>query len=209
VQIDGLTVGVFLPINAAEFGVLVGKVTAALGLIREYSPVRYQRVRRDLRGVLVLGSPDALGEYHSDLGLCELYVHHLKAPTVGPGLVASSIVHEAEHARLTRLGFGYAPEVQHRVERICHRAERVFGKRIPEADAVIQQASEGMAVPPGFYGSRARERRHRHGLRQLASDNAGARLVLWLYNLWTKRQLQNERRRRAAQHRDAADKVRV
>jgi hypothetical protein len=196
---------VFLPINDGELNLVVGKVTAALELIRLHAPVRYQRLRRDLRGVLVLGKPDALAEYHSDLRLCELYVHHVTKPTVGPGLIAASIVHEAEHARLLRLGFGYAPAVQHRIERICHRAERVFGRRLPEAHEVIEQASAGMAVGAGFYHHRARLRRGRSGLKQLASDHAVVRPVLCLYNLWTKTQLRRKRSRRAAQQSVEAD----
>jgi hypothetical protein len=135
-----------------------------------------------------------VGQYHPGDRVCELYVGWVQHQDVPPEAVASAIIHEAEHARLLRLGFKYTPELQLRIERMCHRAERIFGKRLPDGAAVITQAEEGMKVDDAFYDREQRLTRERAALEELAATTVLIKPVVWFYDAraWL-------RRRRAAQ----------
>jgi hypothetical protein len=112
-----------------------------------------------------------------------------------PEAVASTIVHEAEHARLSRLGYGYTPDLQPRIERICHRAERTFGRLLPDGAAVIAQAEQGMKLEAVVYHREPRLARERAALEELAARNLLTRPLVWFYDA----RACLRRRRRAAQ----------
>ncbi|GMR07395.1 MAG: hypothetical protein BMS9Abin26_0398 [Gammaproteobacteria bacterium] len=57
-------------------------------------------------------------------------------------MLASTIVHEAQHARLFRLGIGYEVEIMARVEQVCYTAQKILGLRIPNGDEVVEYANE-------------------------------------------------------------------
>jgi hypothetical protein len=198
-------VGVFLPVNEAERKLLFGKVADALALIKSHAPIRYERLKRDLQKLGVLGRPGTAAQYVPELAMCELYVNWICRADVTADTVAAAIIHEAEHARLLRLGIGYEPAQQARVERVCHRAERVFARRLPRGEDVAEQAEVGMQVHTHFYGRAARLRRDRRALQQLAASHITLRPLLWWYDIRTFRRLKDERRQRAAQQTDAAD----
>jgi hypothetical protein len=52
--------------------------------------------------------------------------------------IASTIVHEATHARLERYRIGYKEELRARIEAICFRRELAFAVRLPDS-AELQQ----------------------------------------------------------------------
>jgi hypothetical protein len=175
-----LVVAVFLPVNDDESERLFGLVTHALDLVRQYAPVRYARLERDIKAVLVFGGPDCLGQYQPDLQFCELSTYWLTRPEVVPEAVAATIVHEAEHARLWRLGFRYEPDVQPRIERLCFRASRAFSSRLPSGEAHVEAASAGMCLPASTYDAEGRAKRTRAALELLAAENAVLRPLVWL-----------------------------
>jgi hypothetical protein len=205
--LNGMDVALFMPISAAERSLIFGKVRAALALVETHAPRRFATLRRDMRQLLVCGRPDAAAQYDAERQLCELSVHWVTRDDVSPELVASAIVHEAEHARLWRLGLRYTPEQHARIERLCHRAERVFGKRLPNGAGVVAQAEAGMLLDAHFYGRDQRAVRERMAIQQLADASPLVRPLLWVYDLraW----LRGRRRSRsAAQQRDEADEAR-
>jgi hypothetical protein len=206
-RLNGMDVAVFMPVSAAERSLIFGKLGAALALVETHAPRRFATLRHDLRQLLACGRPDAAAQYDPERQLCELYVDWVKREDVSPEIVASAIVHEAEHARLWRLGFRYAPELHARIERLCHRAERVFGKRLPNGAAVVAQAEAGMLLDAHFYGRDQRAIRERLAIQQLADGSPLVRPLLWVYDL---RAWLRERRdsRSAAQQRDEADEAR-
>jgi hypothetical protein len=63
--------------------------------------------------------------------------------------IACAIVHEATHARLTRLGFGYEEPKRLRIEHICVDAERSFARRLPDGDELLKEIEETKS----FYGA--------------------------------------------------------
>lgn len=114
----------------------VRQIAAALRLIKSTDPVRWSRVRRDLKRILVteVGGP--------------LYVHPVRAALLRAGYVHSAsvaylaltLVHEATHARLWSRGIRYAAADRERIERICVRAEVAFAERQEQHAQLVQSA---------------------------------------------------------------------
>jgi hypothetical protein len=119
--LHGVEVAFFFPVSKIERSLVFQKVEEALGTIEAYAPVRFAALRTDLRQILIRGLPDEVSHYDPERQLCEIFVGWIKSDEGTPEAIASKVVHEAEHARLWRLGFRYTPEVQARIERICHR----------------------------------------------------------------------------------------
>jgi hypothetical protein len=102
--IDGLWVG----FRAAEGAPYPGlqRVEEALSLIKQYSPLHYSRVLRDLERVWVDFVPSGPAGYRSDLITCILDERFVLRDTTTLEQIASAIIHEAIHARLDRWGIG-------------------------------------------------------------------------------------------------------
>jgi hypothetical protein len=88
--------------------------------------------------------------------MCELYINYVLRDETSADQVASTIVHEAQHARLHRLGIRYVHDQRARIEHACYRAERGFGLRLPEGQTVVGQAEAGMALDPQVFSDQAR-----------------------------------------------------
>jgi hypothetical protein len=93
----------------------LGRVEEALGLVKTYDRVRYNRLIRDLERVLVTVLSGSTGSYNSSIGACQLDERFVLAGT-SPAVIASAIVHEAAHARLQRRGVGYQEEIRSQSE---------------------------------------------------------------------------------------------
>ncbi|MEJ2378890.1 MAG: hypothetical protein P8Y71_27060 [Pseudolabrys sp.] len=105
-----------------------------------HDPVRFSQLAGDVRGIFVAGEPACRGQYIKELQLIELddgYVQDLQTTAEE---VASTIVHEAQHARLCRLGFGYETGIRNRIERLCFLSQRIFGLRLPCGETVLDTA---------------------------------------------------------------------
>ena len=155
-NVGGLPVSVLVFTSDEERDRVFGTVEAAMRLIAEHAPTRYRQVVRDVRRVFVCGEPSTRGAYDESAGTCELFITWLLSPDATPVEVAGTIVHEAQHARLGRLGFGYAPETRHRIERLCYRATRAFARRVPDGTELQKHAEAGMAMEPEVYAVSAR-----------------------------------------------------
>jgi len=105
------------------------QISLSIGLLAHYEPRRYARVKSDLRGILVHPfSTRPRARYNRSTRLCEL------SPSLATSgdivAIASSIVHEAVHARLRRLPIGDA-ERRVRVEHVCISEQIAFLDRLP------------------------------------------------------------------------------
>ena len=113
------------------------KIAAALALLAQFHPRGYRAVRRYMKRVLVAWAPHVHGSWFGPLRLCELsleFVTHAR-----PSEIASTIVHEAMHARLERLGFDYNQPIRPRLESMCVRKEIEFVEKLPEASSLLDQ----------------------------------------------------------------------
>jgi hypothetical protein len=133
---DGSQVGT----SEEEFELHLRPVEEALSLIKTYDRVRYDRLGRDLERVWVQLLFGPRGRFNRSLNRCELDTRFVIAQASSPEMIASVIVHEATHARLSHCGFGYGEELRPRVEAICVRRELAFARRLPHGDRVREWA---------------------------------------------------------------------
>jgi hypothetical protein len=174
--IAGLPVAVLLATPDDERAVAFARIADAMALIERYAPVRFEQVRRDVARILVYGEPSFRGAYAKESRTCELFVDWVVAHDTNPAALAGAIVHEAQHGRLFRLGFGYDAPFRHRIERVCYRATRAFARRIPDGDALVPWTTRCMAVGEDAYSAASGLRR-----RIDAIDRIG--LPRWLQQL--------------------------
>lgn len=119
----------------------------ALALIERYQPIRFAHLRRDIR-VIVVERFASRGAYLHEHRAILAELTFLARRDIGPAVVASSVLHEGVHARTFCLAHAMAGTQPAREERICRRAELVFGRALPaEAGApVIARALESLAL---------------------------------------------------------------
>jgi hypothetical protein len=138
--VDGLWVGV----SGFEREPILRRVEKALRLIQTYDQLRYNRLRRDLERVWIRDIPGAIGSYNKWLRACTLDRDFVVAEGSSPELIASTIVHEATHARLDLCGIDYKEELRSRIEAVCFRREIAFAKKLPDGEHVRAQAARSL-----------------------------------------------------------------
>ena len=121
---------------------LYTRLDAVLGLIAMYQPKRYRRLKRDVAGFLIKRFP-CRGAYIPETRTCLVELTFLANQGFSDAQIAASILHEATHARLHRLGFDLAGPA---AERLCRKAELEFGRAVPDGAAVIARAEESLAL---------------------------------------------------------------
>jgi hypothetical protein len=105
------------------------------------------------------------------------------ADATTPEQIASTIVHEATHARLRRCGIGYDEAIRARVEAICFRREIAFADSLPDGALSRDEAERNLTLrPPSDWTNDAMRDRHRSGseeaLRYLGVPEWSIRFVL-------------------------------
>jgi len=80
------------------------------------------------------------GAYFHEQRACLVELTFTVNPDFSDAEVAATILHEAMHARLDRLGFPLEMEDRARQERFCRRAEIEFGRLVPDGDRVVARA---------------------------------------------------------------------
>ena len=124
---------------------VVQRLTEALDLIAAYAPRRFRRMRRDLTGLLVRRFP-CRGAYFPGEGECLVELTFTVNPRHALAEIASSIVHEATHARIAKM-CGHLPQAYRaREERLCREAELEFGLALPDGAGVVERARWAMAL---------------------------------------------------------------
>lgn len=151
--VDGLWIGVDHP----EREPVLERLRAALVLIKTYDPLRYHRLTRDLKRIWATSLHGPRACFYFRLDACSLNPQYVLAEWMTPKLLASTIVHEATHARLWGMGFRYEEEVRPRVEAICVRRELAFSAKLPNGEQVRDRAEEALMSPrsPTFLSNAA------------------------------------------------------
>ena len=90
--------------------------------------------------------------------MCELQENFVRAEDTSISRIASAIIHEAAHARLMRLGFGYEEPKRLRIEHICFDAERAFVRRLPDGEELTKEIDEKQAYYGEYHFSNAGRR---------------------------------------------------
>ena len=125
-----------------ETDAVLRRLDAALALIRTYRPRQYRLLKRDVAGFVVQRYA-CRGAYFGHSRTCLVELTFLANATMSNAQIAASIVHEATHARLDRLGLPLSGPA---AERACRRAEIAFGRAVPDGAAVIARAEESLAL---------------------------------------------------------------
>jgi len=125
-----------------ETDAVLGRLDAVLDLIRRYQPRRYRLLQRDVAGFVVQRYA-CRGAYLPPRRTCLVELTFLASPDFSDAQIAASIVHEATHARLHRLGLALTGAA---AERVCRRAEIALGRAVPDGAAVIARAEESLRL---------------------------------------------------------------
>ena len=110
------------------------RLDEALGLIERHQPWRLAHLRRDLAEFRVQRFP-CRGAYFPAERACMTELTFLARRDISAAPVASSIIHEGMHARVSRMretlhGQGHDDD-RSREERLCRKAELQFGLALP------------------------------------------------------------------------------
>ena len=132
--IHGLMVGVVPLSSHSERDTAFAKTADALGLISEFAPVRMEEMRRNFARILIIGNGSSPACFRLDSRTAEISESYVLSGQTCAAELACTIVHEAQHARLQKLGLTYRRSDRARVERICVRAEYGFFLRLPEKE---------------------------------------------------------------------------
>ena len=126
---------------------VLARLDEALALIEQYQPWRLRHLRRDLNEIRVVRFP-CRGAWLPEEGACVTELTFLNRRDISAAPVASSIIHEAMHARVDRMGVSRYARDRAREERLCRRAELEFGESLPSelGAPVIERALESLAL---------------------------------------------------------------
>jgi hypothetical protein len=141
----GIPTGV--PRSQPDKDIAATKLRAALDLIATRQPRRLIRLQRDLRRILVTFVQVADAQYSAPTRTVLLDETYVCNPEVTSSHLATTIIHEATHARLFTAGIGYPTALRPRIERLCMRQELDFAERLPDGGAAAARARHGLNLP--------------------------------------------------------------
>ena len=119
---------------------VLARLDRTLALIEQYVPHHFRHLTRDF-AYIVVERFACRGAYFHQQHACLVELTFTVNPDFSDAEVAATILHEAMHARLHRLGFPLEMEDRARQERFCRRAEIEFGELVPSGDRVIARAN--------------------------------------------------------------------
>jgi len=190
-------IGVWLSTNRDVDGLWVGsmedepyqglrRVEDALQLIKRHDPLNYLRVTHNLERIWVHLIPSAEAHYERTLNACVLDERYLLKEEMTLERIASTIVHEATHARLERWGIIYEEESRYRIESICLRRELNFLTKLPDSEHLKEEiagALEWCATDRDHLSDASFRARENQGqvetLRYLGAPNWVVRFAMW------------------------------
>jgi hypothetical protein len=184
VEVDGL--GVWCQyLSDSRLDLVRSHLTQALVIIKRFDPMRFQRIKRDLAGIIVSDFRTAIwpnGIFMEETRTCQLVAAKLLAAGGGASLMAAiTIVHEATHARLCRLGFNASAARDERCrirqERVCKSAELAFLLRVPKSDGVREILRAELALTEKTFATETIHQRRAADFRRLGIPGPVAR---WL-----------------------------
>src|SRR5262249_34607992 len=135
-QVDGIWIGTgFAPEH-------LSRVERALLLVKQHSPLYYSRIIRDLECIWIVLLPHRAAAYNHSLKACVLDERFVADSATSVERLATTIVHEATHARLERYGIGYDEDRAVRIEGVCARRELAFVFRLPNSARLQKEIAE-------------------------------------------------------------------
>lgn len=115
------------------------RLDEAMGLIEQYTPHHFRKLPYCFDFILVERYA-CRGAYFPDRRACMVELTFTVNRDFSPAQIAATILHEAMHARLHRLGFPLEMADRARQERFCRRAEIEFGRAVPGGEPIVERA---------------------------------------------------------------------
>ena len=115
------------------------RLDESLGLIERYAAHHFRRLRSDFARIVVQRYA-CRGAYLPVERTCLVELTFTVNRDFSASQVAATILHEAMHARLHRMGFLLEMADRARQERFCRRAEIEFGLAVPDGAPVVERA---------------------------------------------------------------------
>lgn len=162
-EYEGIQIGV----NRAYDRDTEVKVQQALALIRDVSPSRFMRIHREVRRIRISSIAGRLAEWDVTEKECIVNGNYLDTPEITLTEVAATLIHEATHARIDRLGIKYTEDRRRRIERICIMEEIRFAKKRPDGEKVIRDAELLLAEPDEFWTNKSQWEARLEALRNM------------------------------------------
>ena len=122
------------------------RLDEALGLIERHVPHHFRRLRRDFDRVLMQRYA-CRGAYLPDGHTCLVELTFAVNRDFSVSQIAATILHEAMHARLHRMGFPLQMADRARQERFCRRAEIELGRAVPDGALIVERALAAVHLP--------------------------------------------------------------
>lgn len=114
-----------------DAALLSTRIAEAVTLIEQHDPKRWMRMREDLSRVVCTAADAVNGAHFPRSRSCYLSAAFVRANEAS--IVATLLVHEATHARISHTGIPYFPDWRARIERRCVLEELSFASRLPGA----------------------------------------------------------------------------
>lgn len=124
---------------------LEARFAEALGLIGRYMPRHLRRLRTDVHCIWVKRWPNR-GVFFHDTRTMVIDTTFVVNPTFTLAQVAATILHEGVHARVTAMRVNRRYTSMADEERLCRRAEIVFGELAPGGAPVVARAREILSM---------------------------------------------------------------
>ncbi len=139
----GIPVTVVNSFPSVPFTLYFERLDEALGLLEQYVPHHFRRLRRDFARILVQRRASR-GAFLVEERTCLVELSFVANSDVTIPEIAAVVLHEAMHARLYARGIALDdPAAQ---ERFCRRVESAFGRLVPGGEPVIRRAEESLAL---------------------------------------------------------------
>jgi hypothetical protein len=166
-KVDGLLVGS----TESKPHPALRRIEDALGLIERHDTLHYSRILRNLEQIWVHLLPDASALYDRSAKACVFDERFVLREKTTLERIASTIVHEAAHARLDGWGVRYDDENKRsQIEAICLRRELNFVAKLQHSEPLreeIERTLEWCASNHGYYSDASFRQRDHEGWLEL------------------------------------------
>lgn len=118
---------------------VVQRLDQALALLQQHARHHFRRFSRDFAQIIIKRYA-CRGGYLPDQRACLVELTFTVNPDFTASQIAATILHEAMHARLHRMGFELHRGDRARQERFCRRAEIEFGLAVADGAPIVERA---------------------------------------------------------------------
>jgi hypothetical protein len=187
----GFNAAILFPSSGNERNAF-SKIEAALELLSRYAPHHIRRIREQIKTIWIFTAKPYTAEWQGDICACVLDHEYVHSEETSAEEIATTIMHEATHARVQLAGVDYEEKLRARIERLCVKSEYWFARRLPNGSELVAigksklSMCDELCVEDDLLTDQAFADREANSLRDLGRDenwlfrtfaNAAARIV--------------------------------